>query len=149
MIWYTLAIDMDQGQQAAAIIHQLRGDAALMATNLSYEDITQGGLILGVHQDPVNYLLYQLAQSFAPLGEEARMQAMRELMSFHRERNETIDAILNRFRFTRWRASMGNAGIQMSWEGYTWILLRAIGVSSQDLINVLQPVQGQFPSTEP
>ena len=37
----------------------------------------------------------------------------------------------------------------MSWEGYTWILLRAIGVSSQDLIHVLQPAQGQFPSTEP
>ena len=36
----------------------------------------------------------------------------------------------------------------MSWEGYTWILLRAIGVSSQDIISVLQPVQGQFPSTE-
>ena len=44
---------------------------------------------------------------------------------------------------------MGNAGIQMSWEGYTWILLRATGVSSQDLIHVLQPAQGQFPSTEP
>ena len=43
---------------------------------------------------------------------------------------------------------MCNAGIQMSWEGYTWILLRAIGVSSSDLTNVLQPVQGQFPSTE-
>ena len=74
---------------------------------------------------------------------------MRELMSFHRERNESIDAILSRFRITRWRAAMGNAGIQMSWEGYTWILLRAIGVSSQDLISILQPVQGQFPSTEP
>jgi len=149
MIWSILAVDMDQGQQAAAIISQLRGDASIMASNLSYMDITQGGLVAGVHQDPVNYLLYMLAQSFAPLGEEARMQAMRELLVFHRERNESIDAILNRFRRTRWRAAMGNAGIQMSWEGYTWILLRSIGVSCQDLINVLQPVQGQFPSTEP
>ena len=57
MIWSILAIDMDQGQQCVAIINQLRGDAALMATNLSYLDITQGGLVLGVHQDPVNYLL--------------------------------------------------------------------------------------------
>ena len=101
MIWSILAIDMDQGQQAAAIIHQLRGDAALMASNLSYMDTTQGGLVMGVHQDPVNYLLYMLAQQFAPLGEEARMKAMCELMSFHRERNESIDAILNRCKITR------------------------------------------------
>ena len=126
MIWSILAIDMDQGQQCAAIINQLRGDAALMASNLSYLDITQGGQVLGVLQDPVNYLLYQLAQTFAPLGEEARMQAMRELMAFRRDRNESIDATLNRFRITRWRAATGNAGIQMSWEGYSWILLRAI-----------------------
>ena len=96
MVWSILAIDMGQGKQAAAIISQLRGDAALMASNLSYMDITQGGLVAGVHQDPVNYLLYMLAQAFAPLGEEARMQAMRELMSFHRERNESVDAILSR-----------------------------------------------------
>ena len=149
MIWCILAIDMDQCQQCAAIINQLRGDAAQVGLNLSYLDMTQGGLVQGVQQDPFNYLLYQLAQAFAPLGEEARMQAMRELMSFQRDRNETIDSLLSKIRITRWKAAMGNAGIQMSWEGYTWILLRTIGVSSQDLISILQPVQGQFPSTEP
>ena len=41
MIWPILAIHMDQGHQAAAIISQLRGDAALMAQNLSYMYITQ------------------------------------------------------------------------------------------------------------
>ena len=49
MIWSILAIEMDQGQQAAAIISQLRGDAALMAQNLSYMDITQGGEVVGAH----------------------------------------------------------------------------------------------------
>ena len=109
--------------------------------------ITQVGPVNGVHQDPVNDLLCQLAQAFASLGEEARMQAMRELMPFHREPTESIDAVLSRFRIIGWRAAMGNAGIQMSWEGYTWILLRAIGVPASDLINVLQPVQGQLPHT--
>ena len=87
MLWAILAVDMDEGQQCAAIVHQLKGDAAVLATNLSYIDITQGGLVNGVQRGPVEYLLHQLASTFAPLGEEARLQAMTELMSFHKQRH--------------------------------------------------------------
>jgi len=148
MIWAILAVDMDEGQQCASIANALRGDAALLATNLSYIDLTQGGLVNGVHRGPVEYLLHQLASSFAPLGEEARMQAMTELMSFHAQRNETIDSVISRFRIIRWRGAQGNAGIQMTWEGYCWIFLRAIGMNGMQLVTLLQPFQGQFPITE-
>ena len=102
----------------------------------------------GVHQDPVTYLLSQLAADFAPLGKEARLAAMKELMSFTKLSRETIDAIISRFRIIRWRAAQGNAGIQISWEGYSWILLKAIGVSGAQLVQILQPVQGHFPNNE-
>ena len=139
---------MDEGQQCAAIVHQLKGDAAVLATNLSYIDITQGGLVNGVQRGPVEYLLHQLASTFAPLGEEARLQAMTELMSFHKQRHENIDSIISRFRIVKWRAAQGNAGIKMSQEAYAWIFLRAIGASGMQLVQILQPFNGHFPNTE-
>ena len=36
----------------------------------------------------------------------------------------------------------------MTWEGYTWLLLKAIGINSCQLISTLQPLQGRFPNTE-
>ena len=36
----------------------------------------------------------------------------------------------------------------MSWEGYSWLLLRACGVNQHQLLSILQPYQGRFPSTE-
>jgi hypothetical protein len=38
----------------------------------------------------------------------------------------------------------------MSWEGYSWLLFKACGISMShhQLLNVLQPYQGRFPSTE-
>jgi hypothetical protein len=36
----------------------------------------------------------------------------------------------------------------MSWEGYSWLQLKACGVSHDQLLNVLQPYHGRRPSTE-
>ena len=36
----------------------------------------------------------------------------------------------------------------MNWEGYSWLLLRACGVSSNQLLTILQPYQGRFPATQ-
>ena len=36
----------------------------------------------------------------------------------------------------------------MSWEMYSWLLLRACGVNQNQLLNILQPMQGRFPNTE-
>ena len=149
MIWAILAADLDPGQQCASIINMLRGDAQVLGLQLSYADITQGAMVNGVQVDPVTSLLSQLAAAFAPLGEEARIQAMSEIMNFHRQgANETTDALIQRFKMLKWRAAQGNAGINMTWEGYTWLLLKAVGLSQSTLIQVLQPFQGRFPNVE-
>ena len=36
----------------------------------------------------------------------------------------------------------------MSWEGSSWLLLKACGVPHHQLLSVLQPYQGRFPITE-
>ena len=70
MVWGILAADLDDAQQAAAIVDQLGGDAAQLALNFSYDDLTVGANVNGVHLGPVTYLLTQLVAAFAPLGEE-------------------------------------------------------------------------------
>ena len=71
---------------------------------------------------------------------------MCELMSFHRLHNERTDAMIARYRALLWRAAQGGAGLMLSWEGYSWLLLRACGVNPTQLI-LLQPYQGRFPHT--
>ena len=148
LAWSIVVTDMDAAQQTAAIILQLGGAARELARGMSYQDITQGGMINGQPVDPVTFLLTHLAQQFAPLGEEARLRAISELMQFHRNPGEQIDSMLSRFMTLRFRAGQGGQGMAMSWEGYSWLLLKACGVSHHQLLNVLQPYQGRFPGTE-
>ena len=49
---------------------------------LSWQEITQGGNVGGHQLSPVTFLLTQLAAHYAPFGEEQRITAMTELMSF-------------------------------------------------------------------
>ena len=89
-------------------------EAQTMALGPSCNDITPSGMVNGVQVDLVTYLLTQLAASFAPVGEEARLAAMSELMSFHRQQGETTDPLISRFWLLKWRAAQGNTGINMT-----------------------------------
>ena len=148
LTWSILATDLDASQQAAAIIMQLGGAARDLVRNLSYQEITTGGILNGMAVDPVTYLTTQLAMHFAPWGEEVRLTAMSELMNFHRMPHESTDALLSRFLTLRHKAQQNGAGLTMTWEGYSWLLLRACGANAGQLINILQPFQGRFPSSE-
>ena len=148
MIWGIQAVDLDPAQQVTAIIGRLTGDAKEMALNLSFNEITQGGIVGGQPVDAVTYLLAQLAGVYAPLGEEQRMQSMTELFHFKRNHNEPIDQLISRFRLVRWKASQGQVGMTMSWEGYSWMLLRACGVNHHQLLTILQPTNNRYPTTE-
>ena len=67
------------------------------------------------------------AAQYTPRGEENRLSAMSELMMFRRNASETIDALLSRFLTLRYRAQNNGAGMTMSLEGYSWLILRACG----------------------
>ena len=49
MVWGILAADLDDAQQCAAIVNQLGGDASEMAYNFSFQDLTAGAMVNGVH----------------------------------------------------------------------------------------------------
>ena len=139
---------MDPFQQTAAIILNLGGAARELARNMDFAKITQGGMFNGQHMDGVTFLLANLAQNFAPLGEEQRLQAVSELMNFHRNPGESIDTLLSRFIALKYRAEQGGAGMTMSVEGYSWLVVRACGANSTQLLQLLAPYQGRFPNTD-
>ena len=148
LAWSVLSTDMDPAQQAAAIVLQLGGTARDLARNLSYEELTRGGTANGQTVDPVTYLLTHLATNFAPLGEEARVSALTDIMNFGRRPGESIDGLLSRFMAVRHRAASGGAGMVMNWEGMSFTLLRACGVNNQQFMQLLQPFQHRFPNNE-
>ena len=149
LAWTIVASDLDASQQCAAIILQLGGPARDLVRHMSFQDISTGGQVAGQQVDPVTFLLSQLAQHFAQLGEEQRLNAMGELMSFHRKPNEGIDALISRYMTLRFRATQGQVGITMNWEAYSWLLLKAVGPNHGQLMMLLHPYQGRWPSTEP
>ena len=102
----------------------------------------------GVHQNPVTFLISQLAACYAPLGEETRLTAMTELMQFRRNSGEPTDSLITRFQGIRHRAEVGGANMMMSVEGISWLFLRACGVNSSQLLTLLQPTNTRFPTSE-
>ena len=96
--------DLEPPRQAAAVLGELRGSAQEFAREIPPNIIIQGGMVDGIHVDPLTYVVTHLADRFAVLGEESRLAAMTELMTFSRRQGETIDQLLSRFDLVRQRA---------------------------------------------
>ncbi|MCP4853128.1 MAG: hypothetical protein GY903_01375, partial [Fuerstiella sp.] len=115
---------------------------------MTNNQIMTGGVVNGVAVDSVTLLLATLQDRYGPLGEESRMTAMTEFITFRRQPNERINELLTRFEVSRERAAFEGNYI-MTWEGYAITLLRIVGVNDQQLMQLLSPLQGQIPTDEP
>lgn len=146
MLW-SIATDLEPARKAASVLLVLKGAAKELARQIPPQAIVEGGLVNNVFVDPLTYLMHALQERFGNLGEEVRVQAVTDLMGFSRRNHETIDSLLVRFGSIRGRAA-DQGGAILSVQGITWILLRAIGISDQQLIQLLAPFNGLFPSTE-
>ena len=106
----------------------------------------QGGPVNGVPTDPLTYIMHLLAENYAQLGEEVRLSSLTELLSFERRAGEMTDELLTRFDAVRMRAvQMGQ--LDISPQGMSWMLLKAVGVSDSQLLQLLQPLDNQLPAT--
>ena len=73
---------------------------------------------------------------------------MTDLMSFSRHAGERTDALVAGYRTPRRRTAQGGRGMLMNSEGYSRLLLGACGVNPTQLLQVLQPYQGRYSSTQ-
>ena len=145
---WMLQCEMQPHQQCAAIILRLGGTAREMTRTLTAQEIIRGGVIPGQgHVDPVTFLLHGLQMRFAQLGEETRLEAMTAMMSFRRNDREPIDDMLARFDTLRVRAANVGQYVQ-STEAYALQLLRAIGVNSEQIVNLLSPYGQRLPAND-
>ena len=145
-LWIMLT-DLAPHQQAAAIIMRLGGAARDMARTITPQELINGGAVNGVQLDPVSYVIHGLHTRFAQLGEESRLVAMTEMLSFQRRPNEGINEVLTRYEVVRQRAR--NEGqFVMTTEGCALQLLRACGVTTQQFFYLLQPFGNRLPTTE-
>ena len=148
LLLWTIANDMEPHRQAALILGQLRGAAASLTREIPINVIMNGGIINGQPADPTTYILHVLGERYAQLGEETRLRVMTDLMMFEKRRNERIDDLLTRFDVIRQRVAGQGGGINMNYEGLSWLLLRACQPNDQQLLMLLQEFQGRYPNTE-
>ena len=144
---WVLLTDLLPHQQCAAIIMRLGGAAREMARMITPVEMVNGGLRNGVLVDIVTYLLGAIHARFAALEEESRLTTMTEMLAFARKPGESINALLARYETVRQRAAV-EGQFQMSIEGCSLQILRAIGVHSHQLIMLLQPFQGRLPQND-
>ncbi|CAK8988411.1 unnamed protein product [Durusdinium trenchii] len=146
MLW-SIATDMEPARKAASVMLVLKGAAKELSRQIPPQAVVEGGVVNGTPVDPLTFLMHTLQERFGNLGEEVRVQAVTELMSFSRKGNENIDALLVRFDSIRTRAAEQGGAI-VSVQGVAWLLLRAVGISDQQLLHLLQPFGGLFPANE-
>ena len=145
MIWSILT-DLDSRRKCAAVILQLRGGAQELARQMPPQAIIHGGIINGTAVDAMTFLMHKLTESYSQLGEETRLSALTDLMSFDRNGREPIDQLIIRFDTVRQRANQ-EGQLTLSVQGLVWILLKACRINDQQLMTLLQPFGGLFPST--
>ena len=148
LLLWTITSDLEPHRQAAAIISQLGGAARELARTLTPQEIFNGGVINGQHLDPVSFLIHGLSTRFSPLDDEIRIRAAQDLLQFQRKGNESVDVLITRFETIRSRARAEGGGANVSTESASLILLRAIGVSSEQFQRLTQPFGLRLPNSE-
>ena len=144
LIW-SIVSELEPARKAALTISRLQGSAAEFAQQLPADRVIGGGMINGQRADPMTWLMHQLYEHYGQLGEEVQLAAMRDLMEFGRRPNERVDELLARFDTVRNRANeLANLGFGV--QGYTWLLLRALNITDQQLMQLLQPTGGRMPN---
>ena len=135
---------MQPSQQAAAIQLGLRGVAREFALSIPPAAISFGAVIEGVATDPVTYLLYTLGDRFEALEDERTMTSGTLLLDFSSRPGEGIDSVITRFDMARYEAQSVGADIR-NFHTLSTILLRAVGVTSTQMIMLLHPLGGRMP----
>ena len=146
-LWLTIT-EVPPHAQAGIIVSRLHGTAKLVTNQLTPQQLTQGGMHNGLHLDPVTFLITQLQERFGLQEEEARLQAMMEMMSFHRKPGENTATFLMRYDLAREKAAV-EGGYALNVETSAATLLNMLGPFSKERIQLLlRPTNYSLPRTE-
>ena len=88
-----------------------------------------------------------LGARFESLEDERSVSAGTALLDFTSRSGERFDQLLTRFDLVRHEAEMVGAGI-INYHTISTILLRAVGLSPEQMVNLLQRYNGLMPNTQ-
>ncbi|CAE7437517.1 unnamed protein product [Symbiodinium necroappetens] len=128
---------------------QITGSAKELVREIPPEHLAQGAWDqqTGQHITGLMLLVTTLARRYSPLDGEAQTRAVSDFLNFNRLPGESIDAFLVRFDVLRNRAAV-RGGLGVNHQGLAWLLLKAVGVSVDQLDRLLQPLNGNLPQDE-
>jgi hypothetical protein len=93
-------------------------------------------------------LLRELSNRFAPLEQEAQLQAVSEFMLFHRSNAEQVDDTVTRFEISRYRAAQVG-GVAMNEVVLSWLLLTHLHIPLSSWPILLSSTNGKLPEDVP
>eukprot|EP00439_Symbiodinium_sp_Y106_P051016 s1351_g6.t1 len=128
---------------------QITGSAKELVREIPPEQLAQGvwDPQTGQQMTGLMLLVTTLARRYSPLDGEAQTRAVSDFLNFSRLPGESIDAFLVRFDVLRNRAAV-RGGLGVNHQGLAWLLLKAVGVSVDQLDRLLQPLNGNLPQDE-
>ncbi|CAE7212919.1 unnamed protein product [Symbiodinium sp. CCMP2456] len=139
----------NQPRQGAIAAMQITGSAKELVREIPPEQLAQGVWDQQTGQQITGLMLLvtTLARRYSPLDGEAQTRAVSDFLNFSRLPGESIDAFLVRFDVLRNRAAV-RGGLGVNHQGLSWLLLKAVGVSVDQLDRLLQPLNGNLPQDE-
>ena len=92
-------------------------------------------------------VLRGLTRKYAPSEQEVSVRSIAEATAFQMQHGESIDAALSRFEVLQ-HVARRDAAFDPGITGWSWMLLKGLGIHPQRWIDLLRPFGGQLPADD-
>ena len=149
---WSVGTDVEEAKQGPVCAMRVGGSAKALIRELDVNVLSNGGIFPDAQGQPqqltgLECLIRALQRRYGPLEQELEIHVIAEMLNFARGQNEDTDSVVNRFGLIKQRAFDG-AGFNMSWIGYAFLLLTALGIHKASWPLLLAPTQGALPRTQ-
>ena len=147
---WALGTDVDLNRQGPVVAARIAGTAKELIRELDPNILALGAVFQDAQGNPVQHtglesLIRALSRRYAPLAQELEVFCIAEILQFQRKPGEDTDGVISRYELTRVKA-MNGAGFDMSWVGFSFLLLTILGVHKSQWPLILAPTLGRLPN---
>ena len=149
---WSVGTDVEVLKQGPVAAGRILGTARDLIRELDPNVLVNGGVFNDGNGQPAQFsglecLIRALSRRYAPLAQELEIFCIGEILNFARHPGEDTDSCISRFELVRTRAFNG-AGFDMSWVGFSYLVLSILGVHKAQWPVLLAPTQGSLPNNQ-
>ena len=150
---WSVATDTEANRQGPVAAQRIGGTAKELIRELDMNVLVHGMAFADqagnmIQHTGLECLIRALTRRYAPLAQEVEVHCIAEILQFRRAPGEDSDAVISRYELCRERALNG-AGFDMSWVGFSFLLLCVLGIPKNQWALLLAPTQGSLPRDQP